>query len=154
MKSQGKSFVRSGGLRKAAALAVGVPLLLTSVALPAQAAPSAENVQGNVASVAKKNLDPAAYKDGRYMVVLAEKPAATYDGGTPGLAPTKPEEGKKLKADSAEVKQYQSHLQRKQQEIAKHNAEIDRILKSGAQSARAIATPIMDEVKKRVGFIS
>jgi tryptophanyl-tRNA synthetase len=33
-------------------------------------------------------------------------------------------------------------------------AEIDRILKSGAQSARAIATPIMDEVKKRVGFIS
>lgn len=33
-------------------------------------------------------------------------------------------------------------------------AEIDRILKAGAQSARAIATPIMDEVKKRVGFIS
>ena len=33
-------------------------------------------------------------------------------------------------------------------------AEIDRILKSGAQSARAIATPVMDEVKKRVGFIS
>jgi tryptophanyl-tRNA synthetase len=33
-------------------------------------------------------------------------------------------------------------------------AEIDRILKSGAQNARAIATPIMDEVKKRVGFIS
>ena len=32
-------------------------------------------------------------------------------------------------------------------------AEIDRILKSGAQSARAIATPVMDEVKKRVGFI-
>ncbi|HWY62221.1 MAG TPA: tryptophan--tRNA ligase [Rhizomicrobium sp.] len=33
-------------------------------------------------------------------------------------------------------------------------AEIDRILKSGAQKARAIATPVMDEVKKRVGFIS
>jgi len=32
-------------------------------------------------------------------------------------------------------------------------AEIDRILKSGAQKARAIATPVMDEVKKRVGFI-
>ncbi|WP_421913713.1 S8 family serine peptidase [Paenarthrobacter ureafaciens] len=123
MKSQGKSFVRSEGLRKAAALAVGLPLLLSSVALPAQAAPSAENVP----AVAKKNLDPAAYKDGRYMVVLAEKPAATYDGGTPGLAPTKPEEGKKLKADSAEVKQYQSHLQRKQQEIAKQeNVKIQR----------------------------
>src|SRR6201999_4587513 len=33
-------------------------------------------------------------------------------------------------------------------------AEIDRILKSGAQTARAIATPVMDEVKKRVGFIA
>ena len=33
-------------------------------------------------------------------------------------------------------------------------AEIDRVLKSGAQSARAIATPIMDEVKKRVGFVT
>jgi tryptophanyl-tRNA synthetase len=31
--------------------------------------------------------------------------------------------------------------------------EIDRILKAGAQKARAIATPIMDEVKKRVGFV-
>ena len=33
-------------------------------------------------------------------------------------------------------------------------AEIDRILKAGAQKARAIATPVMDEVKKRVGFIT
>jgi len=33
-------------------------------------------------------------------------------------------------------------------------AEIDRVLKDGATRARAIATPIMDEVKKRVGFIS
>jgi hypothetical protein len=33
-------------------------------------------------------------------------------------------------------------------------AEIDRILKQGAASARSIAIPIMDEVKRRVGFIS
>ena len=33
-------------------------------------------------------------------------------------------------------------------------AEIDRILKDGASRARAIATPIMDEVKKRVGFVA
>jgi tryptophanyl-tRNA synthetase len=32
-------------------------------------------------------------------------------------------------------------------------AEIDRTLKSGAQRARAIAAPVMDEVKRRVGFI-
>jgi tryptophanyl-tRNA synthetase len=33
-------------------------------------------------------------------------------------------------------------------------AEIDRVLKDGAHKARAIATPIMDEVKKTVGFIT
>ena len=33
-------------------------------------------------------------------------------------------------------------------------AEIDRILKSGAQKARAIAISVMDEVKKKVGFIT
>ncbi|HEX4026135.1 MAG TPA: tryptophan--tRNA ligase [Rhizomicrobium sp.] len=33
-------------------------------------------------------------------------------------------------------------------------AEIDRILRQGAVSARSIATPIMDEVKRRVGFIT
>ncbi|WP_314324936.1 S8 family serine peptidase [Paenarthrobacter ilicis] len=96
------------------------------MAMPAQAAPAPES-PGNVANVAKKNLDPSAYKDGRYMVVLAEKPAATYDGGTAGLAPTKPEEGKKLDANSNEVKQYQSHLQQKQQEVAKQeNIKIER----------------------------
>jgi tryptophanyl-tRNA synthetase len=33
-------------------------------------------------------------------------------------------------------------------------AEIDRTLKDGATRARAIATPVMDEVKKQVGFIA
>jgi len=33
-------------------------------------------------------------------------------------------------------------------------AEIDRVLKAGAHKARAIATPIMGEVKKTVGFIT
>ncbi len=33
-------------------------------------------------------------------------------------------------------------------------AEIDRILKAGAHKARAIATPIIDDVKKKVGFIA
>ena len=32
-------------------------------------------------------------------------------------------------------------------------AEIDRILKSGAERARALAAPVMDAVKRRVGFI-
>lgn len=91
-------------------------MLLSSMAVaPATAAPVPEST---AAGVAAKNLDPSAYQDGRYMVVLAEKPAATYDGGTPGYAATKPQDGKKLDAGKAEVKQYQAHLKQKLQEVA------------------------------------
>ncbi|NYD78571.1 S8 family serine peptidase [Arthrobacter cupressi] len=124
MKSRGKSFVGSGGLRRAAALAVGVPVLLSSMALaPAQAAPA----QGSTTAAIKKTLDPQAYKDGRYIVVLAEKPAATYDGGTPGYAATKPQAGKKLDVRRNEVQRYQSHLQQQQREVAaRENVSIKR----------------------------
>ena len=60
------------------ALTLGLPVLLSTVAIsPATAGPA----QGStVSAVAQKNLDPNSYKDGRYIVVLTEKPAATYDG--------------------------------------------------------------------------
>jgi subtilisin family serine protease len=125
VKSPGKSFLRSGGLRRAAALTLGLPVLLSTVAIaPANAAPR----QGPpVASVAQKSLDPNSYKDGRYVVVLADKPAATYDGGTDGLPATKPEPGRKLDAKRAEVKKYQAHLEKKQAEVAGHqNVKIQR----------------------------
>ena len=116
MKSPGKSFLRSGGLRRAAALALGLPVLLSTVAIaPANAVPREASP---VAGVAQKNLDPSNYKDGRYIVVLAEKPAATYDGGTDGLPATKPESGRKLDANKSEVKKYQAHLEKKQSEVA------------------------------------
>ncbi len=107
------------------ALTLGLPVLLSTVAIqPATAAPA----QGaTVAGVAQKNLDPNSFKDGRYIVVLTEKPAATYDGGTPGLAATKPESGKKLDTRKAEVKQYESHLETKQAKVAgQQNVQIKR----------------------------
>ncbi|MGY2743884.1 S8 family serine peptidase [Arthrobacter sp. UYCu723] len=125
MKAPGKSFLRSGGLRRAAALTLGLPVLLSTVAIaPAIAAPS----QGaSVAGVAQKNLDPSNYLDGRYIVVLAEKPAATYDGGTAGLPATKPKSGKKLDANNSEVKKYKAHLEKKQAEVAgQQNVQIQR----------------------------
>lgn len=115
MKSAGKSFFRSRGARKAAALVVGLPLLLSSVgALPATAAPS----QGAASAAQQKNVDPNEYSAGRYIVVLTEKPAATYEGGTPGLRATKPRSGRKLDADRAEVRKYQAHLEAKQAALA------------------------------------
>jgi subtilisin family serine protease len=124
VKSPGKSFLRSGGLRRAAALTLGLPVLLSTVAIaPASAAPAPTSL----AAVAQKNLDPNSFKDGRYIVVLAEKPAATYDGGTAGLPATKPESGRKLDANKAEVKKYQAHLKHKQAEVAgQQNVRIQR----------------------------
>ena len=105
------------------ALTLGLPVLLSTVAIaPATAAPGS-----TVAQVAQKNVDPNSYKDGRYIVVLAEKPAATYDGGTPGLASTKPESGKKLDANKTDVKRYEAHLEKKQAEVAgQQNVQIKR----------------------------
>jgi len=115
VKSAGKSFFRSRGARKAAALVVGLPLLLSSVgALPATAAPS----QTAVPAARQKNVDPNDYSAGRYIVVLAERPAATYEGGTPGLQATKPRSGRKLDANRAEVRKYQAHLEAKQAALA------------------------------------
>ncbi|WCI07550.1 S8 family serine peptidase [Arthrobacter sp. OVS8] len=98
------------------ALTLGLPVLLSTVAIaPATAAPS----QGStVAGIAQKNLDPNSYKDGRYIVVLADKPAATYDGGKPGLAATKPKSGKKLDTNKTEVKRYEAYLEKKQADVA------------------------------------
>ena len=33
-------------------------------------------------------------------------------------------------------------------------AEIDRVLKAGAEKARAVADPIVEETKRKVGFVS
>jgi len=45
-------------------------------------------------------------------------------------------------------------INKKMRDLLADPAEIDRVLKTGAQSARAIATPIMDEVKKTIGFVT
>ncbi|AOT05442.1 protease [Arthrobacter sp. U41] len=93
-----------------------MPLLLSTVAIaPATAAPA----QGStVAGVAQKSLDPGSYPDGRYIVLLAEMPAASYEGSTAGFQATKPATGKKLDTAKAEVKKYRAHLEKKQAEVA------------------------------------
>nr|WP_231941219.1 S8 family serine peptidase [Arthrobacter sp. U41] len=89
---------------------------MSTVAIaPATAAPA----QGStVAGVAQKSLDPGSYPDGRYIVLLAEMPAASYEGSTAGFQATKPATGKKLDTAKAEVKKYRAHLEKKQAEVA------------------------------------
>ncbi|MFC8303691.1 S8 family serine peptidase [Specibacter sp. NPDC057265] len=118
MKRTGKTLFRGRSWLKAAAFGAGVPLLLVSTAvLPAAAQPAP--LTGTVpAQPAPSALDPLLYQAGRYIVVMAEQPIAMYDGGTPGLAPTKPQPGQKLDAARPEVQKYQAHLETEQRKVA------------------------------------
>ncbi|MHA7240934.1 S8 family serine peptidase [Arthrobacter sp. TMS1-12-1] len=115
-------------LRTAAAIVLGLPLLVSSTAVaPAAFAAPAPATSVTPQKAPAKNLDPAQYPAGRYIVVLADKPLATYDGGVQGIAPTKPERGNKLDAQANNVKQYSKFLEAKQQEVAAaENIEINR----------------------------
>lgn len=114
VRSTGKSTIRGGGLRKAAALAVGLPLLLTSMAMtPATAAPANQDKQAATTSPAA-----AHFEDGRYIVVLAGAAAAAYEGDVPGLAATKPQKGRKLDSGSPNYKAYDAHLRKQQRDVA------------------------------------
>nr|WP_310061307.1 S8 family serine peptidase [Arthrobacter ginsengisoli] len=106
-------------------MTLGLPLLLSTVAIaPATAAPAGGPT---VAGVAQKNLDPGSYPDGRYIVLLADKPAASYEGSTAGFQATKPAAGKKLDTGKAEVKKYRAHLETRQAEVAaQQNVQIQR----------------------------
>ncbi|MFK0073690.1 S8 family serine peptidase [Arthrobacter woluwensis] len=109
MRRTGKGLLRGRALTKALAAGVSIPVLLsTAVMTPAQAAPTVVPGQSSIQQ----------FQAGRYIVVLAEKPAASYDGGTPGLAPTKPEAGRKLDAGNRNVQRYRQHLQSVQKQVA------------------------------------
>ncbi len=61
-----------------------------------------------------------------YIVQLADKPAATYDGGIAGLPATKPPAGSKLNVTAADVQNYINYLEQKQASVQATvaNAEI------------------------------
>ncbi|MHA7190089.1 S8 family serine peptidase [Arthrobacter sp. MDT2-16] len=115
-------------LRAATAIVLGLPLLVTSTAVaPAAFAAPAQGTSITPQKAPTKELDPAQYPDGRYIVVLADKPVATYEGGVDGIAPTKPQKGEKLDAAAENVQQYSQFLETKQQEVAgEKNVDIKR----------------------------
>jgi subtilisin family serine protease len=95
-------------------LAVGLPLLLSSMAMsPATAAPAGQDT-----AIAAKTTAATDFKDGRYIVVLAAKAAAAYEGETPGLLATKPQDGRKLDVDGPNYRAYDAHLRKTQQDVA------------------------------------
>lgn len=61
---------------------------------------------------------PAQSPTGTYIVLLDEEPAATYDGGEPGLPATAPEAGATLDTHSPRVKKYTAFLEERQRDVA------------------------------------
>jgi subtilisin family serine protease len=91
----------------AAALVLG--FTTTAVAEPPSPTPSD-------ATTAVPSVDAVP---GRYIVTLADEPAASYDGGVAGYAATKPAKGRKVSLDSARTERYRSFLKHKQATIAR-----------------------------------
>ncbi|MFJ6003003.1 S8 family serine peptidase [Arthrobacter sp. NPDC092385] len=119
MTQRRKAGQGSSTLRAAAAIVLGLPLLVTSTAVaPAAFAAPAPATAVTPQKAPAKELDPAQYPAGKYIVVLADKPVATYEGGVEGIAPTKPEKGAKLDAEADNVRQYSQFLETRQQEVA------------------------------------
>ncbi|WP_171013254.1 S8 family serine peptidase [Microbacterium sp. 2FI] len=55
---------------------------------------------------------------GRYIVLLKDAPLATYEGGTSGIARTKPDKGGQLDAHSSNSQKYVAHLKKEQKALA------------------------------------
>ncbi|MDZ3822937.1 MAG: S8 family serine peptidase [Pseudoxanthomonas sp.] len=81
--------------------------LIAVAAPPAATPPEAATAQANL-------VEPAGSSGpGIYIVQLADPPAATYDGGKPGLPATAPRStgARKLRADDPAVQAYAAHLE-------------------------------------------
>lgn len=92
-----------------------VALLATSLAggsIAAAAAPPPAN-----AGIIGKGTQ-TAFTPGRYIVTLADQPAATYDGGVRGFDATTPDEGEQLNPRRQAVQEYGDYLAETQQEVA------------------------------------
>ena len=108
-------------------LAVGA--LVAASVLPAGAQPasgpaaqgvaSSSAVQGTPVPLGPDGSVPTAtYSAGKYVVVLAKAPVASYAGGTDNIPATKPKSGRKVEVTSAAARRYASVLTADQNKIA------------------------------------
>lgn len=106
-------MIRSRHRTRLTAATAAVGLALATALATGSAAPAAEPVIDGAGLAVEHELSA-----GGYIVILGEQPAATYDGTTSGLRRTAPAAGETLRADSAAVRTYRSHLREQQEEVA------------------------------------
>jgi uncharacterized repeat protein (TIGR01451 family) len=102
------------------AFALALALVAPAAAAPPTVAPdrttleeaTATPVQTDVSRSDERRKRLAAAEDGLFIVRLADEPVASYEGGKPGLARTKPDtaRGQRLDPDGPAVRRYQRHL--------------------------------------------
>ncbi len=106
MTSQQESSRPKLSRRLPAVLAVGLSLVIgQGLAAPTSAAPGESSGQ-------------SAFDDGRYIVMLKDKPLATYSGGVAGIPGTAVPKGQKLNASGSNSRKYDAHLRFKQRQAA------------------------------------
>ncbi|MBJ2120796.1 S8 family serine peptidase [Arthrobacter sp. MSA 4-2] len=122
MIQRGQAGLRSPRLRRVTAIALGVPLLMSSAAVTP--AVFAAQVPAQT-STQLSGVSPSNFTDGRYIVVLKEHPLAMYEGGADGIPATKPGKGEKLTKESPHARAYEARLKKSQTDVAAAvNAEV------------------------------
>ena len=115
-----QSTTRPGhGSRLPAIFAVALAMVIgQGLAGPTAAAPAPASAQP--AALQPTAAQPAAspLNDGHYIVMLKDKPLATYSGGVPGIPGTAVPKGKKLNPSGPNSRKYDTHLRAKQQRAA------------------------------------
>nr|BFF18918.1 hypothetical protein GCM10025730_24390 [Promicromonospora thailandica] len=109
-------------LTRLAAAVLPAALVLSGAAVPAAGldddAEPPHDAVGTSAAGAAGDQDPDL-GDGRYVVVLRDPAAATYDGGIAGLRATAVPEGARLRASSPDVQAYDRYLTGRQEDVAR-----------------------------------
>lgn len=111
--------------RRSIVIALGVGALVAASVSPAgaQSAPrvAAGPTQSSTATAGTPDVAlpaPTSYAAGKYVVVLAKAPIASYSGGTNGIPATKPAAGRKVQLNSLAARKYAALLTSDQNRIA------------------------------------
>jgi subtilisin family serine protease len=139
-------------LRRRTALLAGAALITTAlVAPPGSAAPP----QSTAATPATP-MNLPTFAPGRYVVTLADKPLATYQGGVSGLKATKPAVGRKVEVNSTNAKAYRSFLTSKHTQLAaKVGAKVDEDYSTSLNGfATSLTSKQVNELSKTPGVVS
>jgi subtilisin family serine protease len=139
--------VNHPNLRRRAALLAGAALITTALVAPPGSA---------ALGAAAPSSSPLNFAPGRYVVTLADKPLATYQGGVSGLKATKPAAGRKVEVNSPSGKAYRSYLAGKHAQVAaKVGAKIDHDYSTTLNGfAASLTSKQVNELSKTPGVAS